>query len=388
MSNSNSPTTPVSATHRRLSGFQTAISDSVAQLLTPCQAPNVTTTRESIGAPLTLDPEDESGPQDDAPHSSSKTITIGGQTLTLSATPGDTTNLNIGKLYDKTKRHELTPDQLTDFVTFATKNILRKRLNQVSVSATDDNALEHLSFLQNQLTSLRDHLHTSDMDDVFDIVYPIDSHTSPDLHPGDPINLFTAYVSLDPAMVANHTVFCHTWLGAAPPYVVQNFNFTYTFLKNNTEDSLWAKCLVEYEKYPPAARGGPLMLSIILTRIVQTTQTALDFLVLKLTHLKISTIEGENVETVATMVEAVIQLLNQAALSEKARLPSDFPKTLLKLYQTTSVPSFNDIFMRHYQDALEQQDLHGGNACWPDPAKINKLVTAAYRNPMTVNLIS
>jgi hypothetical protein len=216
------------------------------------------------------------------------------------------------------------------------------------------------------------------MDDVFDILYPVNSHITPDLHPRGPTNLFTAYVSLDPVMVANHSVFCHTWLSHVP-YIGQNFSFTYTFLKNNTEDTLWAKCLVDYEKYPPAARGGPLMLSILLSRIVQTTQTALDFLVTKLTHLKISTIEGENVETVATMVEAVIRLLHQASRADKARLPSDFPKTLLKLYQTTSVQAFNDTFARHYQLALEQQDLHGGNACWPDLSEINTLAKNAYQ---------
>jgi hypothetical protein len=86
---------------------------------------------------------------------------------------------------------------------------------------------------------------------------------TPDLHPRDPTNLFMAYVSLDPVMVANHSVFCHTWLSHVP-YIGQNFSFTYTFLKNNTEDSLWAKCLVDYDKYPPLAQGGPLMLSILL----------------------------------------------------------------------------------------------------------------------------
>jgi hypothetical protein len=101
-----------------------------------------------------LDPVNERELQVNVPHNSSKTCTIGGQTLALSATPGDTTNLSIGKLYDKTKHKEVTPDQLTDFVTYATTNVLRKHLNQVSVSATDDTALEHLSFLQNQLMSL------------------------------------------------------------------------------------------------------------------------------------------------------------------------------------------------------------------------------------------
>jgi hypothetical protein len=244
-----SPTTPLSAARRRMSGFQLALSDSVAQLLSPTLAPNVTTTRGSTGThetpgaedllqDLPLDsgdplapnvdsqpaqaigsdpPEtspanrrvkfktppafaliDDDEPLVDVPHNSTKTITLGGQTLTLSSEPADTSSLSIGRLYDKTKRGDLTPDQMTDFVTFATKNVLRKRLNQVSVSATDDNALQNLSSLQNQLTSLRDHLHTCDMDGVFDILYPVNSQITPDIHPRGPTNLFTAYVSLDP----------------------------------------------------------------------------------------------------------------------------------------------------------------------------------------------
>jgi hypothetical protein len=62
--------------------------------------------------------------------------------------------------------------------------------------------------------------------------------------------LFTSFVSPDPNMVANHTVFCYVWLHHIPYYVGENFGIIFKFLKKNTDDRLWSECLTEYEKSP------------------------------------------------------------------------------------------------------------------------------------------
>ena len=314
---------------RRLSGYQEDVVDAVSQLFSPGVTPRAINTSDNVttgrGSDFGLSTEDD-GPvgtdillsdlaqprrtSDDDPQApvsaanALQTLTLGGLTITVAETVGTAELSNVGKLYDKTTRYQLPPDQMTDFRVAATKCVLRKRLAQVSVSATDEGALEHVCNLNTQIQSLRDHLHLFDLDDVFQVVKPVNSRVTPQLHPKT-WNVFEDYVSLDPAMVANSITYYHLWLYETP-HIRENLSITYAFLKSNTDDSLWNKCLQDYEKYPEEARGGPLMLILILKRIQNTTESALANLVTRIQNLKISEIEGENVETVANLVKAAL----------------------------------------------------------------------------------
>ena len=305
-----------------------------------------------------------------------RTIILGGRVVPLSATPDAHSDLKIGRLYDCEKRYLLNAEQLTEFRNSSTRFVLRKRLNMVSISDTDDNVLENVSNLELQVTSIREHLRVYDLDNVFNILKPVDTLRSQDLRPGS-WNLFEDYVSLDPMVVANHSVYCAKWLGEAP-YIRENLSLTYTFLKSNTDDTLWAKCLSACEAYPADAQGGPLMFSLLMRRIQNTTETALTHLVEKIKNIKLSSIDGENVETVVLLVKAALKLVDRASKQDVVRLPLDFPKTLLDVYQTSSVPEFNALFSRLVIEAQTAQYVHGGNAQWPAIEHINALAHNSY----------
>jgi hypothetical protein len=325
-------------------------------------------------------PPNQTNPTPDAqtPHADAvgPTLVLDGLTLRVASSIGTADLSNAGKLYNKLSRDKLPPDQMNDFRVAATKCVLRKRLAQVSVSSTDEGALENVCNLHTQIQSLRDHLHLFDLDDVFHVVQPVNCRVTSDLHPKT-WNVFEDYVSLDPAMVANSIAYYHLWLYESP-YIRENLSITYAFLKNNTDEALWNKCLPEYERFPPEARGGPLMLLLILQRIQNTTESALTHLVHRIEHLKISDIEGENVETVATLVKAALTLVDRATARNMVRLPFDFPKTLLKVYQTSSVPEFNEQFRQMLLQAQQSQDLQGGDALWPSVDVINTLAKNSY----------
>jgi hypothetical protein len=222
------------------------------------------------------------------------------------------------------------------------------------------------------------------MDDCFEILSPIDSQVTPVLKK-ESWNLFEDYAQLEPAVVANHLMYSHKWLTSAP-YVRENISYSYMFLKNNCDETLWNSCQDSYTKFPVSARGGPLMLILLLHKILNVTESALAGLVHKIQHLKISEIPGENVDEVVALVKAALKLVDSAQKQDKVRLPLDFPKTLLEVYQTSSVDEFNSVFRNMHLDARESQyTSRGGVSAWPDIDTINLAASAAYRDILQAN---
>ena len=367
---------------RRESMFLEEARDARRQLLTP---ERIDTTLPAAPAAATAasaahaDSEVPVLPDVASPAVQPATLNFGGRELPILAKPNVDSDAMIGKLYDSTMRTTLTPEQLTEFRNSSTKFVLRKRLNVVSLSDTDEHVLENVSNLELQITAIREHLRVYDLDDVFKIVKPVDSIKTSALHP-DSYNLFEDYVSLDPWVVANSTLYLHRWMGAT--HVRENLSLTYTFLKNNTDDTLWAKCLSQFEQFPVKAQGGPLMFVLLMRRIQNTTETALSHLVEMIKRIKLSTIEGENVEKVVLLVKAALKLVNRASKTDVVHLPLDFPKTLLDVYQTSSVPAFNHLFHRLVEEAQTSQYINGGNAQWPTLETINALAHNSYLSMM------
>jgi hypothetical protein len=394
---------------RRLSTYQEDVSDSWRQIVSPRLANlgllNVTTTRGSLATQFDFADEafrqevldmaaaadasadeaastaavpgdnDQQDVLQDVPQESLPPVMLGGIALDLSDTAQANFDLTVGKLYDQTKRSQLTPDQHTEFRLNATRKILRKPLNTLSITSADEEALEKVFNLDSQLTTLRDHCRLFDFDNVYNVQKPIDSRTSKRVHPGT-WNIFDDFVTLSAPVVANWMIYLHTWCTTTS--VRENVSLALAFIKANTEDSLYNKCLPEYLKYPLEAQGGPLMTILIFKKIQLTTESALTNLVNRIRSIKISTIEGENVETVVNMVNAALKLIRRGEQQNMIRLPFDFPKTLLEIYQTTSVPEFNSQFQRQLQIAQEAQDLYGGTAQWPSIDQINNLAKNSY----------
>jgi hypothetical protein len=122
------------------------------------------------------------------------------------------------------KRVDLSALHKSTFLQDATRQVLKKHLALPSTKSTDQ--LEDLTNLEYQLTTLCDHMFVFDIDDCcMTILRPVSSQVSSDLQDGT-WNLFEDYASLDPAVVANHLVYSHNWLNAAP-YIRDNISYVY-----------------------------------------------------------------------------------------------------------------------------------------------------------------
>ena len=274
-------------------------------------------------------------------------ITIDGIRLTVLAT-SNSDSLQT-RLWDRTKRADLPPDVKQEFVKHATGYVLAKH-NKLQVPTIDLKAhaetLSQLCDLQNQIKTLKRHVVNYDIGDVFHIVTPQDVWNGQHLVHQTTYDLFADYVKIHPDMVANSNAWYNKWIGE--PYVRENMAYSYSFLQNNTTEKLWLKCTKQYETYASVQQGGPLMLCLLLRRIRTMSETALDRLKDSVSKIRISSIPGEDVEQVISLIKSTLTVLKSASTPERSYVPEDFVKTVITVFQTSSVPQFNSVFEYEY----------------------------------------
>ena len=178
------------------------------------------------------------------------------------------------------------------------------------------------------------------------------------------MDIWSDYPILTPTMVAVSTAYYNMWV--AETYISENLNLTYTFIQNNTDPTLFGKCLEEYEKYSPISQGGPLMLILILQRIsILNTQHKTN-LWNRVKALKIRNITGEDVDTVVSLLNAAYQAF-RATSTNKTRdegIPEDWYEVIIKVLQTSSVSKFNDTFEQEEDRVWRMSAISGCNPVW------------------------
>ena len=307
---------------------------------------------------------------------------IAGRTIRIRKQAPAPSVLVKARTWDKTKRSDLDPDVKQKFVTSAQGYVLSKhnKLRLLSTSYTDGDVLKHVSSLQHQLRQLRAHAYDYDFDDVFTIVVPEDVQNHGDLTQVDgrpqSFDLLSDFGRLHPTVIANSNAWYNLW--ADHEYVAENMNYAYNFCKNNTEESLFYKCLEDYEEYSPIQQGGPLMLYLVLRKIQNVSETALDHMKAKITKLRISAIPGEDVSEVVSLIKATHSALESASTSDRSYVPLDFAKLILEVLQTSSNKEFNDGFKQIQSLAQLEADRTGGLPEWPTIPELMTTATNTY----------
>ena len=132
----------------------------------------------------------------------------------------------------------------------------------------------------------------------------------------------------------------------------------FTFFQNNTEEGLWTKCLELCEECTPIQQGGPLIAFLISQRIQDSSEQALELLLNQVKVLKIRKLPGEDVEQAVSLVKSTHRVLQCSSTPTRSYLPLDFAKTVFKVFQTSTVPEFNEVFHKHALDTQTYADLH------------------------------
>ena len=155
--------------------------------------------------------------------------------------------------------------------------------------------------------------------------------------------------------------------------------FDFTLIKNNTEEKLFNKCLEEYEKFHIAQRGGPLIMSLVVRRIQNSSDEWVDCLTRRFEKIKITDYKGEDVDKVVSILRGCYCHNTFISVSTKYdnRFPKDWNKKLLLIFSASSVHEFNKIFNDWHQRVQVEADANGGMPVWPHTDKTLRLATVS-----------
>ena len=302
---------------------------------------------------------------------------IDGRRLQVRTNPVPINNYICQRNWNKLQRWMLEADERMKFIKEASGYVLSKtnKLRVQSQLTADDEVLKNIYNLQFQIKALKNHAIEYDIADVFTIVVPVDVRASPRLQP-EQFNLFDDYPKLTSEMVALSNAYYSRWV--AETYISENLTITEALIKNNTEESLYCKCWEAYETYHPMQRGGPLLLHLILQRIHNASEQYLEHIKLKVETLRISELEGENVDVAVSLINAAHSIFISSSTANQSRIPPEWSKTLIRVFQTTTVPEFNQVFKEEEKDARRDADKNGGQPVWPTHEQLTRLATVTY----------
>jgi hypothetical protein len=120
------------------------------------------------------------------------------------------------------------------------------------------------------------------------------------------------------------------------------------------------------------------MLFLILRRIRDTSEAAIDQLKLKFRSLKIRDYPGEDVDLVISYIKSVHKALISASRPDRNFVPDDFVETLYVIFQTSSVESFNRVFRDRKEELFWSADELNRTPEWPQPKALFNLASKTY----------
>lgn len=155
------------------------------------------------------------------------------------------------------------------------------------------------------------------------------------------------------------------------------------FLENNSTEALWEKVIESHDEFPAAERGGPLAFVIMMRLLQSHTDAAVQYMLNSVKNLKISAFEGENVGKVVSLIRGATCRLK----SVMPNLPEEYPRWVLMVMQSSTVPAFNQSFA-HLQQTVEIVDPLMNNQVKPNYPPIENMLRMAekrYLDPASTN---
>ena len=299
-----------------------------------------------------------------------------GPTITMSSSASNQFKLAPAKrtvdtcdrvLFKRGDRANLDDDKLNALYKEATRS-RQSKFSYVDVSNASDDVLADAYAIDMLVKFMKSILVTYDMHSAFTIVYPtpvassatnvgaLDQTDQGNVKTSD---LFSDHTQLTTEQVAASNVWYNEWVDDTTHS--DNLKLTQQYLLNNVDEDLAAKTLEDYEEFQPAEQGGPLFFLIMLQNLLSNSREAALHLENKIKTLKILTVKGEDISKVVSHLRGALRRLIQMSQWDRSnpshsRFFIDMNLSLLKVFQTTSVDEFNNLFAS-YQTSMELKDL-------------------------------
>ena len=313
-------------------------------------------------------------PVNDVPY---KTQIINGRNFQVRDRGLRETEFTGRKCWNKFLRWKLTSEDRIAFDKAASGYVLSKhnKLRVVQVATNDQDILQNLLNTHNQLRSLKAHVNEYDIGDVFTVVLPIED--TPDPHARQ-CDLFVDCSKIAPAMVALSNRYYNMWIDEM--FIPENLNLTYALIKNNMDEVLYGQCLEEYEKYSDICQGGPLLFIICIHKINKVNAQHRDHMWTRVKKLEIRKVKGEDVNHVVSLLNAAYATFRAVSTDKDGMncVPQDWSEQVIKIFQTSSVSKFNEIFEHEEELAHRAAARTLGHAVWPVHDELMTLASRQY----------
>ena len=272
---------------------------------------------------------------------------------------------NTETLYTKAKRKKYDIKERNELLEKVQKN-QQTEFHSITLSVNDPERMTNTHSLSKMLGENKRNLTKYDLHDVYHIVQPkpgsfqpnhanyrlleLDSQNKPIT-----FNLFSDYMRLTPEQVAHSS----KWYSAFIPtdeLMQENLLWSLAYYEKNVETNLYSKVHSQLLDYATDERGGPLFLKLLLDRVTTNNESNLKAIIhVTETYRVNKACKGENIETV---VELFTALFNTMSSLRDGPLPENSLRNLLTIFQSTSVPEFNDLF-RDMERELRKNQVTG-----------------------------
>jgi hypothetical protein len=260
-------------------------------------------------------------------------ITLAGVSYTKNATKKVVSDTIVEQvLHKKQDRVKLPAEDRTSLFEKAVKQG-HKKFDLLPLALNDEEKLDDTYSLEVLIRKMKRQHCTFDMQDVFTIIYsdPVSEAIVATL------DLYTEFAKISIEDVARSNLWYREWL--PDPWFEENLQLTYDYFQQNVSDDLWMKVCESYDQYKVSEQGGPLFFILMMNHLLSDTEEAASSLVARLNDFKITNIRGEDIYKVVSLLRGACNRLRHIN-----KLPEDIVKTLLTVFQTSSVDSFNETF--------------------------------------------
>ena len=230
---------------------------------------------------------------------------------------------------------------------------------------SDQERLDKTYSVITRLKQLKENIIESDMEDVFVIPTSFDSNGLPDK--AESVNLLDTCHGVTMEQVKKATALYA--LKSSAGWHPQNILWSGKKILNSCESNLRDKIVEAAEEVKMELRGGPVYLFLMNDLIMATSAKAMRGLTDKLTSLKLTAFDGENVLKAGSYLKGALTLLRA-----HNKIPQDINLLLFQIFRKCSTTEFVD-YVKSIESMLDTSQLFGQSLKLSPEDIINTLET-------------
>ena len=309
-----------------------------------------------FAAALFPEESDEEEDQEQPRTMSGTTYSLGGMSMAFdSDEPSPNTDYEVGVVLAKANRPAAGSDDERKLVEGICKNQYQK-YKRAETSMKSIERLLQSRGIMDTITGTTTVLEKYDMKQAFTIVYPSDPTLKRvslklmfDGSKPQSVDLLIDFRKVSKDEVA---LSCAWWnlhgffmdKEGEKQSLSRDMNWSYLHFKNHVGDNLYNDVNKQFLTYEKKQQGGPLFFKLLVDTVLSSNESSLSSLETTIKNYNIAKDGKDEIPEVIKTLEAgalTIQAMRDDG-SERLPLPDKFVVDLLKVFQTTSVPIFNE----------------------------------------------